>query len=183
MLCKGSHLTQLFPHMEEASNIMEDMPVSQPQLPVAYRNLTFDPPIVDGMITLIPSLVNPVDHVINLVMSLVELVDQVVDPIPSLVNLTLPSESETKVVDLFQPVNPILPLKNATQVVDLISSSVNPTLSLESKLDNAHVFLIDIESTMLRDIPPPMEPPSSNEAIHFDWGVLTGPLLPSHIPF
>jgi hypothetical protein len=28
-----------------------------------------------------------------------------------------------------------------------------------------------------------MEPPPSNEAIHFDWGVLTGPRLPSHIPF
>jgi hypothetical protein len=33
-------------------------------------------------------------------------------------------------------------------------------------------------------IPPsPMEPPPSNEAIHFDWGVLTGPHLPSYIPF
>jgi hypothetical protein len=28
-----------------------------------------------------------------------------------------------------------------------------------------------------------MEPPPSNEAIHFDWGVLTGPSLPSYIPF
>jgi hypothetical protein len=28
-----------------------------------------------------------------------------------------------------------------------------------------------------------VEPPPSNEAIHFDWGVLTGPRLPSHIPF
>jgi hypothetical protein len=28
-----------------------------------------------------------------------------------------------------------------------------------------------------------MEPPPSNEAILFDWGVLTGPRLPSHIPF
>jgi hypothetical protein len=32
-------------------------------------------------------------------------------------------------------------------------------------------------------IPPLMEPPPSNEAIHFDWGVLTRPHLPSHIPF
>jgi hypothetical protein len=37
---------------------------------------------------------------------------------------------------------------------------------------------------MSRGIPPsPMKPPPSNEAIHFDWGVLTGPHLPSHIPF
>jgi hypothetical protein len=37
---------------------------------------------------------------------------------------------------------------------------------------------------MLGGIPPsPVEPPSSNEAILFDWGALTGPHLPSHIPF
>jgi hypothetical protein len=28
-----------------------------------------------------------------------------------------------------------------------------------------------------------MEPPPSNEAILFDWGALTGPHLPSHVPF
>jgi hypothetical protein len=69
-------------------------------------------------------------------------------------------------------------------VVDLISPSVDPTLPLESKPDTTHVFLIDTESTMPVVIPPsPMEPPSSNEAILFNWGVLTGPRLPSHIPF
>jgi hypothetical protein len=31
--------------------------------------------------------------------------------------------------------------------------------------------------------PPPVGPPPSNEAIHFDWGVLTTPRLPSYIPF
>jgi hypothetical protein len=37
---------------------------------------------------------------------------------------------------------------------------------------------------VLGGIPPsPMEPPPSNEAIPFDWGALTGPRLPSHIPF
>jgi hypothetical protein len=156
------------------------------------------------MITLVPSPVNLVDHVVNLVTSLVEPVDTVVDPIPSSVNLALPSESETKEVDLipssvdptlplesvtqvvdpFTPVDPILPLENETQVVDLISSSVDPTLPLESKPDTAHVFLVDTESTMPGDIPPsPVGPPPSNEAIHFDWGVLTGPHLPSYIPF
>jgi hypothetical protein len=29
----------------------------------------------------------------------------------------------------------------------------------------------------------PMKPCPSNEAILFNWGVLTGPRLPSHIPF
>jgi hypothetical protein len=69
-------------------------------------------------------------------------------------------------------------------VVDLISLSVVPTLLLEHKPDTAHVFLVDMDSVVLRDIPPsPVEPPLGNEAIRFDWGALTGPCLPSYIPF
>jgi hypothetical protein len=139
------------------------------------------------VITPVPSPVNPVnlvDHVINLVTSLVEPVDKVVDMIPSSVDPTLPLESVTQVVDPFPSVDPILSLENETQVVDLISPLVDPTLPLESKLDTAHIFLIDTDSTVSRGIPsPPVEPPPSYEAIHFDWGVITGPCLPSHIPF
>jgi hypothetical protein len=37
---------------------------------------------------------------------------------------------------------------------------------------------------MPRGIPPsPVGPPPSNEAICFDWDVLTGPRLPSYMPF
>jgi hypothetical protein len=204
MLCKGSHLTHLCPHMEEASKSLEDMSISQPQLPAVYHKLSLNPPIVDGMITPVPSPVNPVDHVVNMVMSLVEPIDKVVDLIPSSVNPTLPSESETKaidmipslvdptlplesvtqVVDSFPSVNPILSLENEIQVVDLISPLVDPTLPLKSKPDTANIFLVDTDSVMSRHIPPPpVEPPPSYEAIHFDWGVLTGPRLPSHIPF
>jgi hypothetical protein len=204
MLCKGIHITHLFPCMDEASKLLEDMTISEPQLPASYRKLSFNPPIVDGMITLVHPPVNSVDHVVNLVTSLVEPIDKVVDLIPSSVNPTLPSKSETKtvdpipssidptlplesvtqVVDLFPSVDPILSLENKTQVVDLISPSVDPTLPLESKPDNTHVFLVDTESLVPRGIPPsPIGPPPSNEAIHFDWGVLTGPRLPSHIPF
>jgi hypothetical protein len=108
----------------------------------------------------------------------------VVDSIPSSISLTLPLESETQAVDPFPSVDPILPLENATQVVDPISSSIDPTLPLESKPNTAHVFLVDTDSTVSGGIPPsPMELPPNNEAIHFDWGVLTGPRLPSHIPF
>jgi hypothetical protein len=107
-----------------------------------------------------------------------------VDLIPSSVDPTLLLESVTQVVDPFPSVDPILSLENETQVVDLISPSVDPTLPLESKPDTAHVFLVDTESPVPRGIPPsPVGPPPSNEAIHFDWGVLTGPCLPSHIPF
>jgi hypothetical protein len=80
-------------------------------------------------------------------------------------------------------VNPTLPLKSAN-MVDPIPSSVCPTLPLESKLDTAHIFLIDTESTMLGAIPlSTAKPPPSNEAIIFYWGALPRPCLPSHIPF
>jgi hypothetical protein len=69
MLCKGSHLTHLCPHMEEASKLLENMIVSQPQLPAAYRKLFLNSPVVDGMITLVLSPVNLVDHVVNMVTS------------------------------------------------------------------------------------------------------------------
>jgi hypothetical protein len=119
-----------------------------------------------------------------MVTSLIELVEQVVDLIPSSVDSTLPSESETQVVDPFPSVDPILPLENATQVVDLISPSVDSTLPLERKPNNSHNFFIDATSTMLGEIPPsPVDPPPSNEAIRFDSGALLGPSISSHISF
>jgi hypothetical protein len=170
--------------VDESLKLLEDMTISKSQLPATYCKLTLDPPGVDGMINPIPSSVSSVDHVVNLVTSLVELVDKVVDLIPSSVNPTLPPESETQVVDPFLHVNPILPLENETQVVNLISSSVDPTFPHESKPNASHVFLVDIESTMPRSTPPsPVGPPPSNEAILFNWGLLNGPRLASHIPF
>ena len=69
-------------------------------------------------------------------------------------------------------------------MVNLVSLSINPTLPLESKPDSTHIFLIGTESTMLGGIPPSLaQPPPSNEAILFYWVMLTGPCLPSHIPF
>jgi hypothetical protein len=101
-----------------------------------------------------------------------------------LINPTFLPESETQAVDPFPPVDPILPLENETQVVDLILSLVNPTLPLESKPNATNVFLVDTKSTVLGEIPPSLvEPSPGNESILFNWGVLTGPRLPSHIPF
>jgi hypothetical protein len=54
MLCKVSHLTHLFPRMDEALKLLEDMNVSQPQLPAAYHKLSLNPSVVDGMINLVP---------------------------------------------------------------------------------------------------------------------------------
>jgi hypothetical protein len=61
-LCRGSHQAHLFPHMDEASKLMEDMNVSPPQLLSSYHKLTLNPS---------PLSISLVDHVINLVMSLV----------------------------------------------------------------------------------------------------------------
>jgi hypothetical protein len=105
-----------------------------------------------------------------------------VDPIPPLRNV--------KVIDpVPSSVSPTLPLKSAKVVypspplVDLIQSSVDPTLLLESKPDTTHVFLVNIDSIVLGGIPPPAKPTPSTKAIIFYWGALTGPRLPSHIPF
>jgi hypothetical protein len=108
---------------------------------------------------------------------------KVTDPAPSSISATLHPKS-AKVVDLIpSSVNPTLPLKSAC-VVDPIPSLIDPTLLLESKPDTAHVFLVNTDSTVPEGIPPsPAKPPPSNEAILFDWGMLTRPRLPSHIPF
>jgi hypothetical protein len=131
--------------------------------------------LVDQAFNLVMSLVEPIDQVVDLIPSSINLSlpseseTKAVDPIPSSVNPTLPLESESQAVDLLPLVDLILPSENETQVANLISSSVSPTLLLESKPDNAHVFLIDTESTMPGAIPPSLvEPPTSNEAIHFD---------------
>jgi hypothetical protein len=99
MLCGGSHQTHLFPHMKEASKLLEDMTISKPQLPTSCRKITLDPPVFDGMINPVPSSVNPVDHVVNLVMFLFEPADKVIDPIPFSIDPTLLLESATQAVD------------------------------------------------------------------------------------
>jgi hypothetical protein len=125
---------------------------------------------------MIPSLVNPALPS--------ESETKAVDLIPSSVNPTLPFESVTQVVNPFPPIDPIPPLENETYEVDLILSSVDPTILLESKHDIAHIFLVDTDSIVSGGIPPsPVKPLPSNEAILFNWGVLIGPCLPSHIPF
>jgi hypothetical protein len=127
----------------------------------------------------------PVDPILPL-----ENENQVVDSVLPSINPT-PSLMSAKVTDpVPSSVSPTLPLKSAQVVypspplVDLIQSSIDPTLLLESKPDIAHVFLVNTDSTMPGGIPPPpVEPPPSTEANLFYWGALTGPRLPSHIPF
>jgi hypothetical protein len=217
MLCKGDHYSHLCPRMEEASSLLEKL-----QLPKGYHNISSNPSLVDGLVSLVPSPISLVDQVVNLVSSSIEPQTQVVDPVPSLISPTLHQKSVTQVVNPFSSsvdptpplrsdkvndpvpssisptlhpksakvvvpitssINPALPMKSAN-VVNLTPSLVDPTLPLESKPDTTHIFLVATESTVPRCIPPssPKTPPS-NEAILFDWGALTGPHLPSHIPF
>ena len=177
--------------LESVTQVVDPFPPIDPILP--FENET---QVVD---LVLPS-VDPIPPSRNV---------KVTDRVPSLVSPTLPLKS-AKVVDVVSPsvdpipplrnvklddlvpssVSPTLPLKSAKVVypspplVDPIQSSVDPTPLLESTPDTAHVFIVNTDSTMPRGIPPsPMKPPPSTEAILFDWGALTGPRLPSHIPF
>jgi hypothetical protein len=113
MLCKGDHYSHLCPCMDEASSLLEKL-----QLPKVYHKISSDPSLLDGLVNPVPSPASPVDQVVNLVSSSIEPRTQVADPIPSSISPALHQKSDTKVVDLFPPVDPILPLENETQVVD-----------------------------------------------------------------
>jgi hypothetical protein len=58
-LCKEMHHTYLFPHMDEASKLLEDIVVSQQQPTTTSHDSSLDPPLVDGVVDPIPSLVYP----------------------------------------------------------------------------------------------------------------------------
>jgi hypothetical protein len=139
--------------LESDTKVVDLFPHVDPILP--FENET---QVVDA----VSPLVDPIPPLSNVKMT---------DPVPSLVSPTLPLMS-AKVIYPSPP------------LVDPIQSSIDPTLLLESKPDIAHVFLVNTDSTIPGGIPPsPAKPPPSNEAILFDWGVLTRPHLPSHIPF
>jgi hypothetical protein len=84
MLYKGDHYSHLFPHMDEASSLLEKL-----QLPTGYCNISPNPSLVDGMVNLVSSPVSLVDQVVNLVSSSIEPLTKVVDPVPSSVSPTL----------------------------------------------------------------------------------------------
>ena len=82
-LCKYMHFTYLCPCMDEASNLLEYIIVSQQQLPNGYRKLSLEPPLVDRVVD--PTLPSKSEF-------------QVVNLDPFLVDPTLPLKSEFKVV-------------------------------------------------------------------------------------
>jgi hypothetical protein len=158
--------------LESDTKVVNPFPPVDPILPLENESQVTNP---------VPSSISPTPPLKSA--KVVDPVSPLVDPIPPLRN--------AKVIDpVPSSVSPTLPLKSAKVVypspplVGPIQSSVEPTPLLESKLDTAHVFLVNTDSTMPGGIPPPpVEPPPSNDAILFYWGALTGARLPSHIPF
>jgi hypothetical protein len=91
-LCEGSHQTYLFPSMDEASCLLEKIVDVQQKIPTNYHRLSPNSPLVDQLVDLTPSLVDPT------LPSKSEV--KVVYMIPSSLISSLPLESEVnKVVD------------------------------------------------------------------------------------
>ena len=73
MLCEGDHYSHLFPCMDEGYSLLEKL-----QLQNGYHKISPNPSLVDGLVNLVPSPVNPIDQVVNLVSSSIETRTQVV---------------------------------------------------------------------------------------------------------
>ena len=58
-LCKDMHFTYLCPHMDEASKLLEDLTVSHQWLPTCYHKLSLEYPLVDQVVDLVSSVVDP----------------------------------------------------------------------------------------------------------------------------
>ena len=78
------HLTYLFPRMDEASNLLEDINVPSQWIPREHLNFSLDLPLVDKLVDPIPSLVDPTLYL--------ESEEQVVHP-------TLPLKREVQMVE------------------------------------------------------------------------------------
>jgi len=64
MLCEGDHYSHLFPRIDEASYLLENI-----QIPTGYHNISPKPSLVDGLVNRVPSSVSLFDQVGNLVSS------------------------------------------------------------------------------------------------------------------
>jgi hypothetical protein len=57
-LCKEVHHTYLFPCMDEASHLWENIVDVQPQISTDYHKISPNPPLIVELVNLIPSSVN-----------------------------------------------------------------------------------------------------------------------------
>ena len=172
------HLTYLFPCMDEASKLLEDITIPQQWLPTGYCKLSLEITLVDQVVDPSPSLVDPT----LLLKSEVE----EVDPSPSLVDPTIPLESEFKVVESISSTpDPTLSLESLeTEVVPLTQSSSCPSLLIESENHPAKFFIVSSDcSTQEEILSLLIESSPSSEVISFNWSNLTKPHLHWSVPF
>jgi hypothetical protein len=183
MLCEGDHYSHLCPRMDEASSLLEKL-----QLPTGYHNISPNPSLVDGMVNMVPSLVNPVDQVVNIVSSSVEPLTKVVDLVPSSISPTFHLKSETQVTDSVSSlVSPTLHLKSAivvnttpplmsAKLVALVPSSVNPV----DHVINLVTSLVEPVEKVVDPIPYSVDPalPLDSETQAVNPFPLVDPIIP-----
>jgi hypothetical protein len=116
-LCEGNNQTYLYPCMDKDSCLLEDIVVSHKQLANSYHKISIDQPLVDKVVDMIQSSVNPT-------LSLESEV-QVVDPIPPSINPTLPLKSEVNIVQV------LLVLTNNSRQGGILLVSTEPPPSIE----------------------------------------------------
>jgi len=58
-LCEGSHQTHIFPCMDEASKLLEEIIFVQQQIPTSYHKFSPNSPLIDQEVDLIPSSIDP----------------------------------------------------------------------------------------------------------------------------
>ena len=78
-LCLDMHFTYLFPHMDEASKLLEDITIYHQWIPIGYRKLSLDIPLVDKVVDLVLTLIDPTLPLKSEV-EVVNSVSSVVDP-------------------------------------------------------------------------------------------------------
>jgi len=76
-LCEGTHRTHVYPRMDEASHLLEEITLVQQKLPTSYRRTYLDPSLVDEVVEMYPSSIDPtllmksdpplVEEVVNLI--------------------------------------------------------------------------------------------------------------------
>ena len=130
------HFTYLCPLKDEYSKLLEDITIPQQWLPIGYRKLPLDIPLVDKVVD---PVLTSVDPTISLKSEV-----EVVNIVPSLVDLSLPLKSEVQVVESTSSLpDPTLLSESAkTEVVTLTKYLSCSSLPVESELKPAEVFML-----------------------------------------
>ena len=122
--------------MDEASKLLEDIIVSHQWILTFYCKLPLEPPLVDKVVDLVLTLVNPTLPLKSEI--------EVVNLSPSLVDPTLLLKSEVEVVEsTSSPPDPTLSSESVkTEVVSSTKSSSCSSLTVENEPKHAEVFML-----------------------------------------